>query len=122
MRTWCLEVPLKRPPMTLNGQRRAHWTKVRDAKTLVEWHVTAALKRTPIPPLDRASVTVTWRCGDRRTRDADGLAPFLKATLDALVHNGVIADDNYRHVPTVAMRIELDQENPRIEITVEETS
>ena len=117
---WVLSIPLDRPPMTLNGQRRAHWQQVRKAKETAEWHVTAAVKRARIPHLERVHVTIIWNAPDRRRRDSDALAPFLKATLDALVKTGVLDDDNHQYVPRVTLGIEHDPRVKGISVTITE--
>ncbi|MFB7837784.1 hypothetical protein ACWIGW_44350 [Nocardia brasiliensis] len=117
---YAINLPIRRPPMTSNDQRRAHWTTVRKAKAevaeLVGWH-----GRTQLPKqlrLDRARVTVVWHAPDARNRDSDSLGPFLKATLDALVTIGVLPDDNSKHVVETRQRIEIDRANPHITIEI----
>lgn len=112
--------PFKRPPMTLNEQRRAHFFQVAKAKeevaTVVQWMA----KRQGIPRLDRVTVHVTWFAPDRRRRDNDSLAPFLKATKDALVAAGVLHDDSSEYVQQDSMAVSVDKSNPRIEIVITE--
>ena len=118
--TYTLTVDVRKPPMTLNEQRRAHWQTVRRAKAEAERHVWVVAKAARIPPLNRAHVEIIWFAPDKRPRDADSLSVFLKATLDALVKCGVLEDDNYRHVPRVTLGIEIDRTRPRIEIKITE--
>ena len=118
--TYVLTVDVRKPPMTLNEQRRAHWQTVRRAKAEAEQHVCVVAKAARIPPLNRAHVEVIWYAPDKRARDADSLSVFLKATLDALVKCEVLRDDSFRYVPRVSMGIEIDRARPRIEITLTE--
>lgn len=118
MTTHVLTVPIPRPPMSLNQQRRAHWTKVRTAKTQTEFWVRQAARQARLPAMVQAHVEVVWFAPDKRRRDADSLAPFLKGCLDALVAGGWLPDDDHRHVPTVTMSIEVDTADPRIEVRV----
>ncbi len=118
-----LTVWLRRPPMTSNDQRRAHWTTVRNAKAEVEYRVRHAAQQARIGTLTvPQAVSVTWYAPDARRRDSDSLSPFLKASLDALVKCGVLRDDCPPHVAQTAMRTVVDRTNPRIEIQLEETA
>lgn len=118
--TYTLTVDVRKPPMTLNEQRRAHWQTVRRAKTEAEQLVWAAAKAARIPRMGRAHVEIVWHTPDKRRRDADSLAPFLKATLDTLVRCEIIDDDSYQYVPRVTLGVEPDPQNPRIQITITE--
>lgn len=120
--TYVLTVPIRKPPMTLNEQRRAHWQTVRKAKTEAEQHVWVVAKAARIPRIERAHVEVIWFAPDKRARDADALAPFLKACLDTLVKIQVLRDDSFRYVPRVSMGIEIDRARPRIEVRIAELS
>lgn len=121
MTTHTLTLDLKRPPLTSNDQRRAHWTKVRNAKTLVAAMTIAAARRQGIPPLGPRVVTVRWFAPDARPRDAGSLAPFAKAAIDGLVQCGVLPCDDARGVRGEFLApVEVDRENPRIEITLTE--
>lgn len=116
-------VPVRRPVMTANDQRRWHWTKVRKAKAMMQQQTWAYAKLARIPTLSAPiRLTVTWYPPDNIHRDHDALSPFLKAAQDALVEGGWIQDDNSAHVPSGATAIgPVDRDNPRIEITIEET-
>ena len=118
--THVLTVDVRKPPMTLNEQRRAHWQTVRRAKAEAEQHIWVVAKAARLPAMQKVHVEVIWFAPDKRARDADALSPFLKAALDALVKCGVLEDDNYRHVPRVTLGIEIDRAKPRIEITLTE--
>ena len=117
-----LTLALKRPPLTSNDQRRAHWTTVRKAKADVELLVRAAAREAKTAPVGPCSVEIIWWAPDARIRDSDSLGPFLKASLDALVRCGVLARDDYRHVLGTTTRIAIDRVNPRIEIHLKETA
>lgn len=56
---------------------------------------------------------------DRRRRDRDNLLASLKAAFDGIAAAGVVADDaGITHLP---VRVEVDRDNPRVEITIKET-
>lgn len=121
MTTHTLSLNLSRPPMTSNDQRRAHWTTMRRAKALVGKLAELAAHKHNVPPLSGCRVTVVWFAPDARRRDPDSLAPCLKAVLDGLTRAGVFVDDRAPWVVETAMRVEVDRNNPRIEIRIEET-
>jgi hypothetical protein len=116
--SYTLDIPLKRPPLTSNQQRGAHWTKVRDAREAVAWHVRAA-GGDLLPPIERCHIRITWYAGDRRTRDAGSLTAFGKAAIDALVDLGVLVKDDANHVLSESYSVQLGSDNPRISITIE---
>lgn len=118
--THVLTIDVRKPPMTLNEQRRAHWQTVRRAKAEAEQHIWVVAKAARLPRMKRAHVEVVWFAPDKRARDADSLGPYMKAVLDTLVKIGVLEDDNYRHVPRVTLGIEHDRSRPRIEIIITE--
>ncbi|UYL87824.1 rusa-like resolvase [Gordonia phage OneDirection] len=121
MTTHTITVPIRRPIMLANDQRRWHWTKVRDAKADMQSVVWACAKQALIPTLPPPiRIQVTWYAPDLRPRDPDGLGPFNKSAIDALVTAGIIASDSWDHVLTVASSIRPDPHNPRIEIELEE--
>lgn len=117
-----ITLPLRRPPLTANNQRRAHWTKVRAAKLEVE-NMVGWCARAELPKglrLDRVRVTVTWYAADAKVRDADSLAPLTKSALDSLVRCGYLPNDDSKHVLSVTQQIQIDHEHPRIVIELEE--
>ncbi|AXH50533.1 RusA-like resolvase [Gordonia phage Ruthy] len=119
--THTITIPTRRPIMLANDQRRWHWTRVRQAKADMQHEVWAYAKKARIPKLTTPiRVQFTWHIPDQRPRDADGLGPFAKAALDALVQAGLIPDDSWTHVLNVATAINYDPTNPRIDITIEE--
>lgn len=116
--TYTLALDLKRPPMTSNDMRRAHWTAVRAAKqhveTLVGWHV----KKAHVPLVEYCDVEVVWFAPNGIKRDADSLGPFLKASLDGLVKAGAIPDDSRQFVRKTSSWVDIDRVFPRIEVRI----
>lgn len=97
--TRVLTVPVARPPMTANDQRRAHWTKVREAKRAAETLVFASAKTANLPKcLAPSHVSIIWFAPDKRRRDPDSLGCFLKACLDSLVIYGAWKDDSSEYI------------------------
>lgn len=94
--------------LTQNQVRRMHpLVEAREKRRMLDearWVIRAAkLKR--YSPDTQVIFTLHYRPGTRRACDADGLAPTVKVTLDALVHEGILADDQYLYVPEVRTRI-----------------
>lgn len=108
-----------RPPLTMNDAHRAHWSKKRNARNRIHFQILRALQESPVPPLERATVTITQYAPDARRRDADSLGLFRKSVLDALVTLGVFPDDNTRHVVDGGNHITTDRAQPRIVITLQ---
>lgn len=117
---YVVELPLRKPLMTSNDQRRAHWTTVRKAKADTEMLVTAAARKAKTPRFDRCHVTIIWFCADSRVRDVDALGPCLKACLDALVRCGRLTSDDHRHVLSTRQIITIDRARPRITIHIQD--
>lgn len=58
-----------------------------------------------------------------RRRDKDNVASFaMKVIQDALVNCEVIKNDGWRHIESFGCDFEVDKENPRIEVILEEVS
>ena len=93
-------------PLTQNQVRRMHHLAEARVKRQMSDDARWLIRNAKLTPLTRAAVTLHYRPGTRRPCDADGLAPTLKVALDALVREGVLPDDDYRHVPRVGIQIE----------------
>jgi len=120
--TFVVSIPLTRPPMTANQQRRWHWRSVAGAKADTE-RLLYFLLRAQLPrglTLGPVHVTVTWFAPNARRRDPDALGPFVKAALDALVRGGYLADDDGTRVLAVEQRVRVDRARPRIDIDITE--
>lgn len=118
--THTLTLDLHRPPLTMNEARRAHWTKQRNAKTVAELHVKNAVKVAGLGKVGPCHIAFTWFKENARIADSDCLGFFAKSALDALVRSGVIARDDFRHVLSTTMRVDVSRDNPRIEIRITE--
>lgn len=119
MTVYRLALPFERPVMTANQARsRTHWTAQRDAKQAVQTAVWALAKQQKIPRLDRCVVALTWYAAGRTRRDPDSLGPMVKASLDGLVHAGVIEDDDSTRVVAVVLRVVTGAKPARVELVV----
>jgi Holliday junction resolvase RusA-like endonuclease len=66
-----------------------------------------------------ASAEATFYFRDKRRRDRDNLLASLKAAFDGIAAAGVVEDDaDLTHLP---VRVEVDRENPRVEIILRRT-
>ena len=86
--------------------------------------VLEAMERAGRPPKDwppyRAEVELTFHFPDRRRRDPDNYTAGCKALLDALVVNGLLADDSFDHISLKVRKGQVDPENPRTEVAIRE--
>jgi Holliday junction resolvase RusA-like endonuclease len=72
---------------------------------------------TPVGISQPVMISYTFAWPDRRVRDGQN---YMKAALDYLVNQGVLADDNYNIVISETWKhIGVDKKNPRVEIEVE---
>ena len=72
-----------------------------------------------LPRYNRVDITITWYEPNLR-RDPDNITGGQKFILDGLVAGGVIKDDGQRYINSITHRFEVDRENPRVEINIEE--
>src|SRR5690554_2752765 len=72
-----------------------------------------------LPRYNRVDITITWHEPNLR-RDPDNITAGQKFILDGLVAGGVIKDDSQRYVNSILHNFEVDRENPRVEIEVQE--
>jgi crossover junction endodeoxyribonuclease RusA len=88
---WTLDLPFDRPPLTEN-QRLHHMAKARLTKQ-VRRAASFLARSQRIPPLGACTVRLVWHVNTKHRRDADNLAPTLKAACDGLVDAGLVPDD-----------------------------
>ena len=73
-----------------------------------------------IPPFTKPiEAKITWHCPNRR-KDKDNVLAGCKFIFDALQVAGLIKNDGWNHVAGIVPRFEVDPENPRIEVIIEE--
>ena len=84
-----------------------------------EWTHTIAWLAKQLPAYNRVDITITWHEPNAR-RDPDNIMGGQKFILDGLVIGGVIKDDSQRYINSVTHHFEVDTENPRIEVEIEE--
>lgn len=97
----------ERPPLAANDRndrRSGGYRKFNDAKTQARWCIRKARPDAITGPV---VATLHYRMPDRIQRDADGLYPTLKAVLDAVVAEGLLPADDWRHVREARIRLHL---------------
>lgn len=101
-------LPWTQPPLTQNElRRRGHWSVEAAQKKQALHDAGWAIRSLRIDPITiPVQARLVWRIPNRRHRDPDGLAPTMKVVLDALVQQGVLPGDDWRHVPETSQRIE----------------
>lgn len=102
---------------------RANRFKGASIKKSAEKQVTAAIRACKLDKVTSYPVTlnVTWYERDRR-RDIDNITYGIKFCLDSLVKTNILIDDSQKYVTQINNRVEVDKENPRIEIEIVERS
>lgn len=90
----------------------------RDAQNLVGW----AIRKANLKPMSGlVDVHFNWIEPNKR-RDKDNIRGADKFILDALVELAIIKDDGWRYVNDFSDSYDVDKENPRIVVTLEEIS
>lgn len=111
------------PPAGNSPNARGHWRKKHraTAKARADAHAcaTSALN-SERPNWESANVHVRWYGKDRRCLklDTTNAEASLKASLDGLTDAGLWIDD--RRVRVVDLVIDVDRENPRVELVCEQ--
>ena len=71
-------------------------------------------------PFAKARVSYAFYVKDNRKRDAENMRHCCKAIVDGLVEGGVMAGDHWQVLESGPATVEIDKNNPRVEITIEE--
>jgi hypothetical protein len=85
-----IEIPVL--PKMLNGFLRMHFFARKRENERWRMLIAQYFLEKPKRPLKRASITLTRYSS--RTGDFDGIVASFKPTIDALVRNGILADDS----------------------------
>lgn len=102
----------------LMGRRwQASYSKKREAKDIVMWEATAARIR-PVKRLARVKIACFEK--DRRRDQDNVVSGAAKVIFDALVECGILRDDAQRYVRYIPVPVEIDRDNPRVEVEIDE--
>lgn len=91
-------LPWLLPPLTKNKVRRMHFRTEANLRATALTEARAAITAANVKPIDRAVVILHWVMPNKVRRDGDGAQPSLSVCLDALVLEGVLADDSWAYV------------------------
>jgi Holliday junction resolvase RusA-like endonuclease len=72
-----------------------------------------------LPKYEQVSITITWYEPNEK-RDPDNVQAGCKFILDGLVRAGTIPNDTRRYIKSITHIPELDRENPRVEVEIQE--
>jgi Holliday junction resolvase RusA-like endonuclease len=110
----------KRFSLNLNVYRNSHFFTLNKAKK--DYKAEIQSQFAGIPVMQRVELTFTLYPKTKRLCDISNvLSIHDKFFCDALVEAGKIPDDNYLHLKKVTyMMGEVDKDNPRVEIFIEE--
>lgn len=119
-----LTIPGRFPSLNeYTASNRANRFKGAQMKKDAEIQVIQAIKLSNLKPVQNYPVTlnVTWYEMDRR-RDIDNITYSIKFCLDSLVKAKILIDDSQKYVTQINNKVEVDKENPRIEVEIIERS
>lgn len=116
-----LDIPTKHQKyfqLNLNVYRNIHYFKLNQAKKTFEsivWHLLD-----DIPPMKTVELTYTFFPGSYHKSDLSNVCCVVdKFFCDALVHKGIIKDDNYTVVTKITYCFgEVDLKNDHVKITI----
>jgi crossover junction endodeoxyribonuclease RusA len=118
--TDAITITLPLPRKELNEHNKGHWrakTKaVRELRELA--HVEAIAAGAPRMYHGRIYYRFYWP--DNRRRDEANAIQMLKPAVDGIVDAGVVHDDSWQYLGVGGVTSEIDRENPRVEITIEQ--
>lgn len=101
---------------------RAHRQAGAALKRSTELGIMWCARRAQLQPIPGpVFISFAWHECDRR-RDADNVAFARKFILDALVRLGVLTGDGRKHVVGFADEFHVDPINPRVVVSIEQTS
>lgn len=90
----------------------------KETEKIISRYIKKALETGELMPVSGpCTVCIDWYEKDRR-RDVDNIQSSQKFILDALVNNGVLPDDNRKHVTQIYHRIHDSEEN-KVSVTIE---
>lgn len=72
-----------------------------------------------LPKYEQVDIIITWYEPNEK-RDPDNVQAGCKFILDGLVKAGTIPNDTRRYIKSITHIPELDRENPRVEVEIQE--
>ena len=74
-----------------------------------------------LPKMNHVQVDFDWYCSNKK-KDKDNIAFGKKFILDGLVKAGVIPNDGWNNIESFTDSFNIDKDNPRVKIYIEEVS
>lgn len=80
-----------------------------------------AIRQAKLKKIDKypISLEITWYEPNKR-RDVDNITFAAKFILDSLVKSGILENDSQKYVNKISHDVQVDRDNPRIEILINE--
>lgn len=98
---------------------KTHWAKYAGKKKKLTQDI-ALLAKTQIKgQYKKIDLTFFWYCKNKH-RDKDNIIAGQKFVIDGLVEAGIITNDGWEQIGNISHSFEVDKENPRVEIFIEE--
>ena len=72
-----------------------------------------------LPQFDKVKIRITWY-EPNAMRDPDGIIAGLKFIMDSLVKMKVIPNDSQKYIKGIENIFDIDRDNPRIEVEIEQ--
>lgn len=98
----------------------SHWAVSARAKKAamesVQWYILQSKTK----PVGKAQITITCYEPNKKRDEDNVLAGACKIILDALQRAKIIAGDGRKYIELVTKPVEIDRENPRIEVEIRE--
>ena len=106
--------------LNLNNYRNTHFRVLTKAKK--EYSALLAPQLRNKQCFDKVKLTYTLYPKTARILDVSNPCSIIdKFACDALVQNGVLPDDNYKHVVEISFKFgAVDKDNPRCELSIDE--
>jgi hypothetical protein len=77
-----------------------------------------AAQRAGLPLIARGRFTLIWH-GESQRRDPDNISAGIKFILDGLVVAGILENDGWAQVSSIAHEFVLDKERPGVEVVID---
>jgi len=106
MKTWIIDLPYDRPPLTGNGIQRMHRMQKGAVTKKLRSTTKQLVTKAGVPALAAVKVQLVWLVSTAHRRDEDNVVATLKPICDGIVDAGVVPDDTpqlmEKAMPTIA--------------------